>query len=1122
MLKTISWTLSLSIVLMSPGFNCWAALSETVSGPNAGVDLVPANMNARMQNIGDNSAANFLNVESFEIPAKELGTVPNSISVTPTKVGVQSHKILLDSGLRIAGVTTKADRKPQSGFKATLAHHAAKIMKATQKIRQAVKNHIAGKIANWSNFFDGANLYLKANTDVFSNGAKAEPVLAPNEKVWVTLSRNRFSPSLPASNELEKLFGAKIISEIYSPETNPQSPKALAAAYELVLPAQNYSAFHRHYWMRFSMASERIPDMVSGTMAGIVKRMMISGSMGILISEDGEERVFSFGKIANYRGETAKEMGLKEGTLVRLTLQDGKLKEISIPGFSDKKRDIQERGTRAQDNEADNGSALLSAAIDTAIDQAQTINFIVRNQGVYQSAQDVVRDLKLKTDSSNSAARALGTTAYVINSRAWNQLIPAVRNIIDVAKSLEGKNVQIDAAKWAKLDEVGQAAVQDLKDMSFVSAQIADALSNNKASAQDIEEWNTLSATLLEDSASLTSALRNLYGDPAFKTTPSVSSPLKGIVAGQDGPASDGGIIPVIINDGHVISLRDAHTDKELRRLNLPSFWITFAAAIKGGKEIVIVDSMEDGQAVVLDAQSGKVIRAFKGPGPGLWSRAVSADGRYLFAGQSGRRQAAMWNLETGKREMVFASFMTKILGNFWDALIMRAAMSAALSPDGKIVYIGEHRTAFIGDDEAYVSAWDRSTGKMLARAAVPNADWIHSLSVSQDGRQLYISSENGALITMDAPSLSKNSVESDLSGKIIAAPESVSGALLVNASAPGLKIAAASSPAQNDPAALKSQIDAAISQAQTVSFMIKKMGVYTSVQDVIADLKKDPSSVDAEALNGLLMTAQSAVADTLPLNSAMDQIAAQDLRAPEIQTEISKLRASVQTAIQDMKDMSLAARQIAEALLQNKAADKDAAAWGTLSGDYRTRAFALDLSLENINLKSPASVVSNQKTGPSRLSSSDMGRLIFGVGWLALMIAASHIAPIAVAGVIIGAGVGAALTKKGEDASGNMLVGSLLGMLAGALFAPSVAHAAMISAAPVLSGLKVFGGGVLGAVLGAIIGGVVGVVIALHSDEGGSEAGMGIGIALYAIVGAGIGGVVGAIIGGTLLAALL
>ena len=241
MLKTISWTLSLSIVLMSPGFNCWAALSETVSGPNAGVDLVPANMNARMQNIGDNSAANFLNVESFEIPAKELGTVPNSISVTPTKVGVQSHKIFLDSGLRIAGVTTKADRKPQSGFKATLTKHAAKITQAAKNIRQAVKNHIAGKIANWRRIFDGAsfhpalalagaagylpqaasslrkaNLYLATINDVSS---KAE-VPAPGQKADVP---GPLTPSFPVQRTLTQEEMAKFKQLIDFAITQEQS-----------------------------------------------------------------------------------------------------------------------------------------------------------------------------------------------------------------------------------------------------------------------------------------------------------------------------------------------------------------------------------------------------------------------------------------------------------------------------------------------------------------------------------------------------------------------------------------------------------------------------------------------------------------------------------------------------------------------------------------------------------------------------------------------------------------------------------------------------------------------------------------------------------------------------------
>ncbi len=65
--------------------------------------------------------------------------------------------------------------------------------------------------------------------------------------------------------------------------------------------------------------------------------------------------------------------------------------------------------------------------------------------------------VRLRTDWSGIDAKALGTTAYVINSRAWNFVIPAVQNIVAVAKGLEGKTVQIDVAKWAKLEEAGQA-----------------------------------------------------------------------------------------------------------------------------------------------------------------------------------------------------------------------------------------------------------------------------------------------------------------------------------------------------------------------------------------------------------------------------------------------------------------------------------------------------------------------------------------------------------------------------------------------------------------------------------------------------------------------------------------
>ncbi len=328
--------------------------------------------------------------------------------------------------------------------------------------------------------------------------------------------------------------------------------------------------------------------------------------------------------------------------------------------------------------------------------------------------------------------------------------------------------------------------------------------------------------------------------------------------------------------------------------------------------------------------------------------------------------------------------------------------------------------------------------------------------------------------------------------------------------------------PAPNAPSNLKTQIDAAVSSAQTISFMIKKMGVYASVQNVVSDLKKNPSSVDAEALNGLLMTAQSALADTLSLIPAINQIATQDLREPDIQAEISKLRGALQTAIQDLKDMSLATGEVASALVANKSSAGDIAAWKNLSNDYQKQALALNIALQKLGPQSSAQT----KTPPSS-SSSDTNRLIFGIGWLVLLVAASHMASLAVFGVIMGAAIGAAMTPKGEDGSINMLMGSILGLFIGAMFAPAAAHAATLAAAHVVAGsahaaLKAFGGGVIGAFIGAIAGGGIGIFLGLRSGDSGSEAGAGLAVALGAIVGAGIGGVIGAILGATILAAFL
>ena len=953
-MKTISWMLSLAIVLMSPGLNCWAEMSETFHQIPTGVEIVPTGLNAQMQSIGEGSMQNFLSKDLLSVSANDV--LEKTEGPSFRRKPESSKSKILDLGVQIAAVT-KAEQAAGagvtnnkiSGFKAILAHHAARGIQAIQKFHQAVLNHIA----NWSSLFDGLSLHpalagtsfsvipAKAGIQNLYSGLRlmnrrsdepndsaqisqpqAEPAVpAPDNLdsasrgVWVTLSRYHFFPSpLPNPDELEKLFGAKIISKIYSPSDNPQSPFASPAAYDLILPDQNYDAFHRHYWMRFSIASERIPKPVAGTTLGIVKRM-VGESLGILISEDGEERVFRFGQIVNYRGETAKEMGLKEETLVRLTLQDDKVKEIFIPGFSDRETDIQYPKT--PNSGADNGSkaepsvaghpadprtptppapmdiswgrffAGMGAAVVGAValsvsaaglalwygpqvlwygygeiltnknlglryklgygalllpavpllmaaspivgmfyglirgfGKAAQSGFTAAVKDINSTARDAVHQLnnarlqaqatiarqKAEPRPSNAADISLKALAKGVAGSALSLVsipIPAFGVILWQSHRVLYYGLK---ALW-KTQTIGlryKLALSLLAPATYVLVNalalpvtMVYALGEGFMRGKDLGSMAAFAKgsddvrTLNRNINALVDSLKNSIESSAAPTNTAPMTPNSGsasngaIIAAEleysktagakaepvsvSGRATAaGGIVPVISDDGHSISLRDAKTGEELRRLDLPSFWVTFAATIKGGKEIVIVDSMEDGQAVVLDAQNGKIIRAFKGPNVGFWSKAVSADGHYLFAGQHDRRQAAMWNIETGKREMVFASPVTKIMGNFWDALIMRAAMSTALSPDGNIVYVGEHWGAHYG---ASVSAWNRFTGKILWRMDVPDADgWIHALSVSSDGRRLSITPEIGRYpFTMDIPPQNQKSEKAAVKGKIIA-----------------------------------------------------------------------------------------------------------------------------------------------------------------------------------------------------------------------------------------------------------------------------------------------------------------------------------------------------------------
>jgi hypothetical protein len=330
--------------------------------------------------------------------------------------------------------------------------------------------------------------------------------------------------------------------------------------------------------------------------------------------------------------------------------------------------------------------------------------------------------------------------------------------------------------------------------------------------------------------------------------------------------------------------------------------------------------------------------------------------------------------------------------------------------------------------------------------------------------------------------------------------------------------------PVPDNNAVLKSQIAAEENRLKTISFIIKNMGVYKTVQDVIVDLKKDPASVDSEALVNLAMTAQSAVADA-SLLPEMDKITSQDLSSAEVKANVMELFETGQTTVQDIQDMSSAAGEIAKALSENKASTQDAAQWKTLTSDLQNFASALKEKIGKLNPPSQTAILApKQTTPPPHSSNSDINRIIFGVSWLVLMVAASHIAPLAVVGVIIGAGIGAAMTPKGQDASGNMFLGMLLGMGIGAMFAPAAAHAAILAAAHAApaaavtvyqASLDLFSRGffaLLGAFGGAVAGGIFGGVVRSAVEEVRVE----LGYNQHPWVGGGIisGGILGAVLG--------
>jgi RNA polymerase sigma factor (sigma-70 family) len=160
--------------------------------------------------------------------------------------------------------------------------------------------------------------------------------------------------------------------------------------------------------------------------------------------------------------------------------------------------------------------------------------------------------------------------------------------------------------------------------------------------------------------------------------------------------------------------------------LNNPST-LSYLAFLPGGKQLVLKDG---GEPVVrlLDAETGREVRAFTGEGKHLYGMALSPDGKLLAAAED-TGTVRVWEVATGKERLA----IKKHKGTDTNTV--------AFAPGGKTLATG-------GQDGA-ARLWDATTGKLLhtldARAEITvkgvaqkfPLGAVRSLSYSPDGKAL-------------------------------------------------------------------------------------------------------------------------------------------------------------------------------------------------------------------------------------------------------------------------------------------------------------------------------------------------------------------------------------------------
>jgi WD40 repeat protein len=212
------------------------------------------------------------------------------------------------------------------------------------------------------------------------------------------------------------------------------------------------------------------------------------------------------------------------------------------------------------------------------------------------------------------------------------------------------------------------------------------------------------------------------------------------------------------------LKIWDLNTGQVLRTLTGHTDWVTRVAVTPNGR--LAVSASRDGTLKVWDLSTGQALQTFKEYTSyfvDVTSLAVTPDGRLIIAVAEERglwlnsHTLKVWDLHTGQELYKLTKYT-----------------SVSVTPDGRLAVSSRDRT---------LKVWDLATGQEL-HTLEGNADWVHSVAVIPDGRQVVFASINDTLKVWDlATGLKLRTFNFDIGQRAAVTPD---GRLAISASLAG------------------------------------------------------------------------------------------------------------------------------------------------------------------------------------------------------------------------------------------------------------------------------------------------------------------------------------------------